>query len=170
MTLASLWAHFGQQMASRGVFLQGQNWNEKGANQVAPSSPRRSEIGGVPLNQWEAGGWRLETGGWRRHKVPTVICPNRKNCANSVCVYMYVHWLTPKHDLGRTGCVNGTIRYAYFKHRFRPKTSIPESLGVILAILSSILVALGSPGTPKGNPTRKNKFGELFPLPFWHPF
>ena len=49
---------------------------------------------------------------------------------------------------------------------FDPKTSI---LGwVILAPLGSILVALGSPGDPKGSPMKPNEkksgFWELFPL------
>jgi len=66
------------------------------------------------------------------------------------------------YDLGRTEFVNGTIRCAYFKRRFRRTTSIPGSLGVILAFLCSILVALGSQGTPAGPSGVKGGFGICF--------
>ena len=54
---------------------------------------------------------------------------------------VYVLWMV--------GFVNGTIRCAYFKGRFRPKTSIWGSLGVTLALLGSILVDWAAQGTPK---------------------
>ena len=53
------------------------------------------------------------------------------------------------YDFWGTGFVNGTIRCAYFKGRFRPQTSILGSLGVTLALLGSILVDWAAQGTPK---------------------
>ena len=67
-------------------------------------------------------------------------------CHRAYNLWVAVWWYClVVYDFGRTGFVNGTIRCAYFKHYFHPQTSIPGSLGVIVALLSSILVALGSP-------------------------
>ena len=55
---------------------------------------------------------------------------------------------------------------------FDPKTSILGSPGVILAPLGSILVALGSPGDPRGDPLGSkvdlDRFGEFLPA-IWVP-
>ena len=59
------------------------------------------------------------------------------------------------YDFLGTGFVNGTIHCAYVKHTFRPNTSLSGSLGAIWVLLSSILVALGSPGDGDFNRTTR---------------
>ena len=74
------------------------------------------------------------------------------------------------YDFGRTGFVNGTIRCAYFKGRFRLKTSIFGSLGVTLALLGSILVDWAAPGTPKVAQREKEWILEAISPSFGFPF
>ena len=69
------------------------------------------------------------------------------------------------YDFRGTGFVNGTIRCTHFKHNFRSKALILGSLGVILALLSSIVVALNSPGDSRAAPWSQrwawNRIGEV---------
>ena len=110
---------------------------------------------------------------------------------------IYIHWLRPtpppRYPLqassgfwwhGVVLCYGAVfflvVRFVAFT--LLPKTVYLKSfwgpLGVILAPFGSILVALGSPGDPRGIPCRQklifNRFGEVLPPPlgsqFWYIF
>ena len=106
-----------------------------------------------------------------------MAAPNPATVLTSYNLWVAVWWYgLVVYDLLGTGFLNGTIHYAYFKHQFCPKTSISGTLGVILALLSSILVALGSPADSRAalwsQRWSSGGFWEvsrpLFGYPFWY--